>query len=268
MRKKLRFVVVIALGMSGWLAGAGVQVRASSITYTTAAGSDKDGPVAATIEFTAVNGGLEITATNTLVTTAAHPLKRGESISALSFTLSGLSNATAFTKLTGSTVDSSTFTANAAYPGAATVTPFSDTGTTLIDHWSFAATGASVHLATAGGTATGNPIYMILPSTGYSGPSNSLDDGHFDPYILGPGEFFLSVAGVTSGTTLTAANFSGVTVGFGTGPDTTPFITTTTPDIVTPEPASATLLSSSFFVLGGLGLVRRRRGTVESTPTC
>jgi hypothetical protein len=223
--------------------------------------------VSASIEFTAVNGGLEITATNTLATTAANPLKRGEAISALSFTLSGLSNATAFTKLTGSTVDSSTFTPNAAYPGASTVTPFSDTGTTLIDHWSFAGTGASVHLATAGGTATGNPIYMILPATGYSGPSKSLDDGHFDPYILGPGEFFLSVAGITSSTVLSASNFSNVSVGFGTGPDTTPFISTTTPNIVTPEPASVTLLASSFFAFGGLGLARRRRTRAESTPT-
>jgi hypothetical protein len=160
------------------------------------------------------------------------------------------------------------FTAGNPFPGTSIVTPFSDTGTNLIDHWSFAATGASVHLATAGGTATGNPIYMILPSSGYSGSGNSLDDGHFDPYILGPGEFFLSVAGVTSDTMLSASNFSNVTIGFGTGPDTTPFISTTTPDIVTPEPASATLLASSFFAFGGLGLVRRRRGTAKSTQAC
>jgi hypothetical protein len=268
MRTKFRFGAVVALGLCGWLGGVCEPASASSITYTTVAGSDADGPVAATLQFTAVNGGLEITATNTLVTTAADPLKRGEAISAMSFTLSGLSNVTAFTKLTGSTVDSSTFTPNAAYPGASTVTPFSDTGTTLIDHWSFAATGGSVHLATAGGTATGNPTYMILPATGYSGPSKSLDDGHFDPYILGPGEFFLSVAGVTSSTVLSASNFRNVTLGFGTGPDTTPFITTTTPNIVTPEPASVTILASSLFAFGGLGLVRRRRGTPRTTPTC
>jgi hypothetical protein len=85
---------------------------------------------------------------------------------------------------------------------------------------------------------------MILPSTGTAGNGKSLADGHFDPYLIGPTDFFISVPGVTKNTQLTLAEFSNLQVGFGTGPDkwlgTTGSSDPLTPTAV-PEPSSMAL---------------------------
>jgi hypothetical protein len=131
-----------------------------------------------------------------------------------------------------------------------------------------------VSLATAGSPVpgAGNPHFMILPSTGTAGTGSSLDNSNFNPYMIGPGDFFLTVPGVTSSSNLFdpttfASLITGVKVGFGTGPDTTPTATytdhgppngptttpdgpTTTPDVsAVPAPPSVVL-----FGLGGFGL--------------
>jgi hypothetical protein len=226
----------------------------------TASGTGSSGPLAATFDFKAINGGLEVTVMNALPSTDT--ITKGEAISAFSFNVSGLSKPTAFYELSGNSVDSSGFTPGKAFPGSSPVTPFSDTSNTnVIDHWSLSSSGSDV-LATAGNTAPGhNPIYMILPSSGITGAGASLADGHFDPYILGPANFFLTVPGITANTVLTGANFTGVTVGFGTGPD-----TTLTAQLA-PEPASLTLLGVGVGIVGGFGFWRRRRrGATASSP--
>jgi hypothetical protein len=97
---------------------------------------------------------------------------------------------------------------------------------------------------------------MILPSSGIAGTGSSLVDGHFDPYFIGPTDFFVSIAGVTSSTVLTLDNFSNVRVGFGTGPDT--WLGTTGRDPLTPtavpEPSS---LALGLISLAGLVCYRR-----------
>jgi MYXO-CTERM domain-containing protein len=112
---------------------------------------------------------------------------------------------------------------------------------------------------------------MILPSTGTTGSGKSLADGHFDPYLLGPANFFLTVPGITSTTNLFNPKngdpfISDVTVGFGTGPDTKPFIDTngTNGPAATPAPPSFVLLALGGLVLGvAAGRSRRREALVS-----
>src|ERR1700686_1028845 len=77
----------------------------TSVTFTTVAGSDSDGPLDATVEFSPVSGGIELIVTNT----EASFSKRGQSVSALSFTVNGLNTPTGFTQLTGAKIDSASF---------------------------------------------------------------------------------------------------------------------------------------------------------------
>ncbi len=224
--------------------------QAKADVIFTATGSGSDGALAATLDFKAVNGGLLVTVTNSLPSTST--VKRGEAISAFGFSVSGLSTPTAFTELSGNKVNSAGF--GGTFPGTSTVTAFDDTSSTnVIDHWGFAASGASVALGTAGSVAApGNPVYMILPAAGTTGPGASLSNGHFDPYVLGSASFFLSDAGITASTVLSAANISGVTVGFGTSPD------TTLAAQIAPEPASLILLAIGCVTLGAIGYRRRQ----------
>jgi hypothetical protein len=224
--------------------------------FTTVAGSDGDGPLSATVKFVAVSGGIEITVTNNEMGT----LGKGQAVSALSFsftTASGLSPS-AFTELTGKEVDSSQFTPGGPFPGSATVTPLDDKSSSgVIDHWGFTHTGLSVKLATAGGSSGANPHYMILPSSGTTGSGKSLSDGHFDPYLLGPANFFLSVSGPLpkAGTDL-SPDIANVSVGFGTGPDKTlPALDAP----AAPAPPSAILLGIGGLTLGVARLFRRLR---------
>ena len=227
----------------------GSDVRAGSITYSGSGPGSGGGAVSASITFKAITGGIDITITND----ASGTITRSQAVSGVLFTVGGgLSTPSAFYKMSGNSVDSADFTAGHSFPGSATVTPFSDTGSGTIDHWGFSTSSASVTLTSAGsGAPGGNPIYLVLPSSGTAGSGKSLADGHFDPYILGPGNFFLTVAGVTDSTSLSSANFSDVMIRFGTNPDSVVSAS------AVPEPSS--LVLSAFGVLGTVMLVRSRR---------
>ncbi len=213
-------IVWLALGLVGALLPAAHSQ--ASVTFTASGPGSGDGPLAATIMFTAVNGGIDITITNT----ESGTIKKGQGISVLSFTISGLSTPTAFTELTGVQINSTAIGSGGSWI-LSDGTAFDDTSNAppvnAIDHWGFKTTGSSVLLATAGSPVpgAGNPHNMILPSSGTAGPGSSLDNGNFDPYIIGPADFFLTIAGITSSTDLTSSNFTDVMVGFGTGPDDT-----------------------------------------------
>ena len=88
-----RFALVAALAL-GALGAA--QASANTVTFTTVAGSNGDGPLAATIAFSPVAGGIDITINNTETGTFG----KGQGVSALLFTVSGLGTPTSFTKLT------------------------------------------------------------------------------------------------------------------------------------------------------------------------
>jgi hypothetical protein len=218
-RKVVAFGGVAALLVGGLFAS---KASANSVTINSLAGSDSDGAVAASATFLAVNGGIEITITNTEADTSA----KGQAVSALSFKISSLSLPTAFTGITGLDLSSASIGSGGSWTLAGTGSPLtpttvvSDTGSGTIDHWGFSTSGSNVTLATAGTDAPGgNPHYMILPSSGTAGGGKSLADGHFDPYFIGATNFFLTDAAVSNTTNFTMSTFSNVTFGYGTGCD-------------------------------------------------
>ena len=140
------------------------------LTYTTKAGSDSDGALAATVKFEAVSGGIEIILTNTETGTLA----KGQAISSLSFTVGGgLSAPTAFTELSGSSYNptsggSWTSTSGTAFDDKSSASP-----PNAIDHWGFKPTGSNVLLATAGSPVPGakSRHYAVhSPLPGKQGP--------------------------------------------------------------------------------------------------
>ena len=226
--------------------GFGQSAKAASVLFTFAD---------ATVNFTPVSGGIDITITNTQSGT----IVKSQAIASLDFSVSGISTPTAFTKLTGSEFDP---VAGASWT-LASGTPFSHTSSdppiNSIDHWGFNTSGSAVILHTAASPVpgAGNPEHMIIPSAGTAGSGGSLNNGNFGHFIIGPADFFLTVPGITTSTVLTASNFTGVTLGFGTGPDTyetgSPPGTPRTP---VPVPAAAW---TGMALLAGLGAVAKYR---------
>lgn len=226
---------------------------ASTVAFKTVAGSDTDGSLAATITFTPVAGGLEITVENTMSGT----IKKGQAISGLSFTAGSVALPTSFTEMSGKSYNPASGTAWTAANGTA----FDDLPATgkpnLIDHWGFAVSSSAVTLATAASpTGTGNPHYMILPSAGTAGPGNSLSNSNFYPFAVGATNFFLAVSGMTTSSDLDG-QISNLKVSFGTGPDKT-LATQLVPGTgghPSPVPLPASV-STGTVALGALGAAR------------
>lgn len=231
----------------------------------TASGSNDDGALSATIEFTAVAGGLDVTITNT----ATGSLAKGQAVSGFSFNVSsGISAPTGFTELKGGRLIMSGTLQSLGSWTATTGTAFDDVDTTapfnLIDHWGFQATGSNGLVATAGSpTAGGQPLYMILPATGTAATGNkSLANSNFDPFVLGPADFFLTVPEMTASTVLGQNSFYNVKIEFGTGPDTSLTATytgmrpTASP---APEPMSLVVWSTLLGTFGACYAFRRNR---------
>jgi len=231
--------------------------RANSVTFTTT-GSDGDGPLAATVVFTAANGGIQVVLTNTQSGTG---FKRGQAISGLGFSVAGIAKPTLLSGLSGTIYNS----ASGLAWNSGSLPAFNDTtATDPLDHWGFDPSGSSILLQTVNAPGgTGNPHYMILPSSGTPGSGSSLNNGNFDPYIAGPATFFLTDASITAGTNFNADTLSKVSFLFGTGPDAT--TGTNGPPVIgsgpsTPLPASAwgglTLMGG---LLVGKRYLRKRR---------
>lgn len=244
------------------------QSRANSISYQ-ASGSGSDGSLDATVTFQSVSagtlngqsygGGLEISITNDLSGTDALGLSQGQAVSSLTFSLGPGYTATAFTVLNGNMFNYSGQTTWSAGDG----TPITDSSSlSAIDHWGFT-TGSKVGIAleTAGKDAPpANPQYMIIPSSG-SAATGGFDN--FNPYLLGTANFFITVTGMDSSTVLSTDTFGDVSVGFGTGPDTT-LSGGYVPGFggnPTPVPAS---LASGLALLCGLGFIKLCRSRRSS----
>lgn len=262
LKSKLLVGALLAMGISG-------VARADSVTFTTNPASDSDGAVSATVTFTVVqNGEIEVTVADTVVSSVASPFAKGQAISSLSFSVNGISTPTMFTEFQGRAYQPVSDTAWTSTSGTAFDTTSNSPPINAIDNWGFSPTGSSVLLASAGSPVpgSGNPIDMILPSSGVAASGKSLANGNFDPFAIGPVNFFFTVPNITTSTVLTTGEIYGVNVGFGTGPDTVTASTQTTPPgggtpppVPSPLPASASAGLVLLGLCGGFVMLRKRR---------
>jgi hypothetical protein len=255
------FSALCAMLMAGvWTAGA-----KADVTYTTVPGSTGDGPVAATVTFAAGNGVLAALVTNT----QPGANKNGQAISDFNFKVAGLATPTSFITLSGVSADFAGLGLGMGDPWTlATGTSFTDAVVGNVDrHWKFSTAGSSVALATAGGNAPGgSPTNMILPDSGTI--ADGLGAANHQPYLLGPTLYIFTDPGLTSSTVLTSANFSNVTVSFGTGPDALngggTELPTTTPGVMTPEPSALVSAGMGLAGLAFAGIWYRRRKLLQT----
>jgi hypothetical protein len=238
-----------ALAWGGVMSG---DARADIVYTTPANQSDTDGPISASVAFAPINGGLQISVTNLEVGQQMH---LGQLISGFSFNIANLSTPSAFTSLSGRSLsigsDGITWTASSG-------TAFTNGPGPSIDHWGFTTSASTITVETVGSPIqTGNPTYMILPTSGTS--EDGLKNSNQQPFIVGPAVFDLAVAGMTTSTVLSASDFTNVMVEFGTQPEATLAATPPTggnPPPPTPEPSTALLLGFGIF---GLARMRSRR---------
>jgi hypothetical protein len=215
---------------------------ANTVTYITPMGSMQGGEnVNASAAFTTNTNTITIDLTNLL--TAAQVHAAGQNISDLQFTISN-----AFTGTVGD--------ANRSYTGtlvdvdaSGNVSPGSGT----LNGWDFSNTGSTFLLEELG-SAQGNNQTIIggAGASSYPGANSSITNGSHDPFIQGTAHFTLTVAGVTSATTITSTIFS---FGTDTGNNTTGILSPV------PEPRAIGLLLASGILIAAF--LRKKYGVTS-----
>jgi hypothetical protein len=200
---------------------------AANAELFTANGSNVDGALLGTAEITVGNGSLMVVLTDT----ATGQISSGQTISDVSFTISGLGTVSNFTQA-GTLVNVN----NATTP---TFIPISGSP----DHWISQVSGDAVHFTTLSG---GQPRNLIVG--GSPMPNGGFDN--FNPYINGAGTFTLACTGCSNTDTI-----SGVQISFGTSG----FNVDGTPSIPpVPEPSTWAMMVLGFLGVGIVGLRKRR----------
>jgi hypothetical protein len=203
---------------------------ATTITYE-AVGTLGGLPVEAKATFTTGNGTIDVT----IINLQANPTSITQNVSDLIFTIST-------GQTSGSILSSSALERSVASNGT-----YSD-GSVVSSGWALSTVGTDLRLAVTG-TPT-SPEHTLIGDPGsaglYSNANSSIAGSNpHNPFLTGPLTFALSIPGVTTDSTITAATFS-----FGTSTATLPGTT------IIPEPTPILLLG---FGLVGLGLWRRQR---------
>jgi hypothetical protein len=235
----------------------GMSIYALGLQPTTAAtitflgsGTDSDGALAASADFTTSSGLLSVTITDTLAASLIR--SAGQTVSDLSFTLSNAPGTLGATSATGQL-------ANIGADGSVT----NVSGSPL--RWlgqgppppggqgTFSIVGNTITMEALGG---GQPSQLLLPSgTSFTNANSSITGGQFNPFVVGPETFTLHLSGVTAATTISSATFS-----FGTGPEA--FI----PGVPVPGPIVGAGLPG--LILAGGGLLawwRRQRKNAQAS---
>ena len=220
--------------------------QASLITFSTPTGSTAGGgAVNATATFTTSANQLVITLTNLL----ADPGNVGQNLSDLAFNLS-ITNPGSSALTSSSVLALRTIASDGSYVDS---NAGSSTG------WALSSTGGGGVLLNVLGTPVGPAHTIVGPPNGsnlYASANDSIahTGGPHNPFIDQSATFTLSMVGVTSDTTVTAATFSfGTTAG-----DNVPGTSRVPPNSI-PEPASLLLMGGGVVLLGSIRRILRTR---------
>ncbi|MFO0950638.1 MAG: hypothetical protein U0835_05690 [Isosphaeraceae bacterium] len=234
---------LIALSLCVLAGPAASRARAQLVFGTPAGSTTSGGSVLANASFTLSNGRVLVALSNLL----GNPTADSQQISAVLFSVSG---ATA----TGSLASTNQGQISTISAGGSYTAGVSDP----LTRWEATRTGSTVELTTLTG---GAPNRLIIgpddkgnndPSLGglYSNANPSITNNH-NPSVLGTATFDITIAGVTSSSTV-----SNVVFQFGTAAGSN--LVNGTALSVVPEPSSL-LLGTVVAALGGVGLFRRQR---------